>query len=135
MAAPLISVDDAIAVAQFRAALRVFLRTSEKKARRNGLTPQRYLLLLVVKGAPDRSESLAVTDIAERLQVAQSTATELVTRAEEAGLVQRSGSPKDGRVALVRLTAQGETRLSTCFRDLAEEREQLLTAVSALGDR
>jgi DNA-binding MarR family transcriptional regulator len=132
---PAISLDEAIAVAQFRATLRVFLRTTEKKARRNGLTPQRYQLLLMVKGAPDRSESLTVTDLADRLQVAQSTATELVTRAEEAGLVKRSSSPKDGRVALVRLTAAGEELLSACFRDLQEERDQLLASVAALGDR
>ena len=135
MASPAISLDEVIAVAHFRAALRVFLRTTEKKARRNGLTPQRYQLLLMVKGAPDRSESLTVTDLADRLQVAQSTATELVTRAEEAGLVQRSGSPKDGRVALVRLTGAGEELLSACFRDLQEERDQLLASVTALRDR
>ncbi|MDX6514938.1 MAG: hypothetical protein QOH73_604 [Gaiellaceae bacterium] len=135
MAPPHISVDEAIAVAEFRSSLRAFLRTTEKKARRNGLTPQRYQLLLMVKGAPDHSESLTVTDLADRLKVAQSTATELVTRAEEAGLVQRSGSPKDGRVALVRLTSAGERRLSECFRDLAEERDQLRSAVAALGDR
>ena len=132
MAAANISVDEAIAVAEFRSALRAFLRTTEKKARSNGLTPQRYQLLLMVKGAPDRSESLAVTDLAERLRVAQSTATELVTRAEEAGLVKRAGSPKDGRVALVRLTRSGEQLLARCFRDLEEERGQLTSAITAL---
>jgi DNA-binding MarR family transcriptional regulator len=130
-----ITIDDAVAVAEFRAELRVFLRTTEKKARRNGLTPQRYQLLLMVKGAPDRTESLTVTDLAERLQIAQSTATELVTRAEEAGLVQRFPSPKDGRVALVRLTDTGERRLYDCFRDLDEERKNLHNAIAALGDR
>jgi DNA-binding MarR family transcriptional regulator len=132
VAAANISVDEAIAVAEFRSALRAFLRTTEKKARRNGLTPQRYQLLLMVKGAPDRSETLTVTDLADKLQVAQSTATELVTRAEEAGLVRRAGSPKDGRVALVRLTRAGEQLLGRCFRDLEEEREQLASAIAAL---
>ena len=40
-------------VAEFRAALRGFLRTSERNARAAGLTPQRYLLLLMIKGAAD----------------------------------------------------------------------------------
>jgi DNA-binding MarR family transcriptional regulator len=128
-----IPLDEAIAVAEFRAALRTFLRLTEKKARRNGLTPQRYQLLLMVKGAPDGSETLAVTDLADRLQIAQSTATELVTRAEDAGLVQRKSSPKDGRVALVRLTPAGEDRLALCFRDLEEERGHLASAIAALG--
>jgi DNA-binding MarR family transcriptional regulator len=135
VAAAHISVDEAIAVAEFRSALRAFMHTTEEKARRSGLTPQRYQLLLMIKGAPDRSESLTVTDVADRLQVAQSTATELVTRAEEAGLVQRSGSPKDGRVALVRLTRPGERLLSSCFRDLEEERGQLSAAIAALAKR
>jgi DNA-binding MarR family transcriptional regulator len=130
-----ISVDDAIAVADFRAALRAFLRTTERKARRAGLTPQRYQLLLTIKGAPDRSESLTVTDVADRLQVAQSTATELVSRAEEAGLVQRSGSPKDGRVAVVRLTEAGDARLADCFLDLRDEREALAHAFESLDGR
>jgi len=42
-------------VAAFRAALRVFLRKSERNARKSGLTPQRYLLLLMIEGAPDGS--------------------------------------------------------------------------------
>jgi DNA-binding MarR family transcriptional regulator len=130
-----ISVDDAIAVAEFRAALRAFMRTTERKARRAGLTPQRYQLLLTIKGAPDRSESLTVTDVADRLQVAQSTATELVSRAEEAGLVHRAGSPKDGRVAVVHLTELGNQRLADCFLDLRDEREALTRAFSSLDGR
>jgi DNA-binding MarR family transcriptional regulator len=130
-----ISVDDAIAVAEFRAALRAFLRTTERKARRNGLTPQRYQLLVTIKGAPDRSESLTVTDVAGRLQVAQSTATELVSRAEEAGLVHRSGSPKDGRVAVVQLTEVGEERLAECFLGLQNERAALVRAFETLDGR
>ena len=74
-------------VADFRAALRAFLRKSERNARQSGLTPQRYLLLLMIKGAPDGSEQSTVTELAERLQLAQSTVTELVRRAEETGLV------------------------------------------------
>ena len=86
-------------VAEFRAALRGFLRTSERNARAAGLTPQRYLLLLMIKGAPDESEQSTVTELAERLQLAQSTVTELVSRAEEIGLVERERSSDDGRIA------------------------------------
>src|SRR5919109_2041930 len=106
------SVDDAVSVAEFRAALRRFLRRSERIARRSGLTPQRHLLLLMIKGAPDGSEQSTVTELAERLQLAQSTVTELVRRAEEAGLVERERSTADGRVAHLRLTREGERRLA-----------------------
>src|SRR3982750_4236170 len=103
-------VEDVIAVAEFRAALRRFLRRSERTARASGLTPQRYLLLLMIKGAPDGSEQSTVTELAERLQLAQSTVTELVSRAEEAGLVSREQSQSDARVAHLRLTDEGARR-------------------------
>ena len=96
--------SNVIEVAEFREALRRFLRRSERVARASGLTPQRHLLLLMIKGAPDGSEQSTVTELAERLQLAQSTVTELVRRAEETGLVEREQSPADGRVAHLRLT-------------------------------
>src|SRR5216110_372084 len=94
-----LSAEEVARVAEFRAALRRFLRRSERVARGSGLTPQRYLLLLMIKGAPDRSEQSTVTELADRLQLAQSTVTELVSRAEEVGLVEREPSASDGRVA------------------------------------
>jgi DNA-binding MarR family transcriptional regulator len=123
-----IAPDAAMRVAEFRSALRRFLRTSERTARACGLTPQRYLLLLMVKGAPDGSERSTVTELAERLQLAQSTVTELVSRAEEVGLIEREPSTADGRVAHLRLTEEGERRLARSFSSLAAERSQLREA-------
>src|SRR4051794_10450698 len=119
-------------VAEFRAALRKFLRRSERIARQSGLTPQRHLLLLMIKGAPDGSEKSTVTELAERLQLAQSTVTELVRRAEEAGLVEREQSSSDGRVAHLRLSAEGERRLTAAFTELDTERRQLREAFAHL---
>src|SRR5918912_1364241 len=110
-----LTAEAAMRGAEFRAALRKFLRRSERVARRAGLTPQRHLLLLMIKGAPDGSEQSTVTELAERLQLAQSTVTELVSRAEEAGLVEREQSARDGRVAHLRLTSEGERRLVRSF--------------------
>ncbi|MGH2971021.1 MAG: MarR family winged helix-turn-helix transcriptional regulator [Gaiellaceae bacterium] len=124
--------EDIVAVADFRAALRMFLRQSERIARKSGLTPQRYLLLLMIKGAPDGSTQSTVTELAKRLQLAQSTVTELVSRAEESGLVERHQSGRDGRVAYLRLTAEGERRLHHSFTSLETEREQLRDAVDHL---
>jgi DNA-binding MarR family transcriptional regulator len=129
-----VAVDDVVHVAEFRAALRQFMRRSERIARTAGLTPQRYLLLLMVKGAPDGNEQSTVTELAERLQLAQSTVTELVRRAEEAGLIERAQSPADGRVAHLRLTPEGERRLSLAFSNLASERAQLRAAFQHLED-
>jgi DNA-binding MarR family transcriptional regulator len=122
-------VDAVVAVAEFRAALRRFLRRSETVSRACGLTPQRYLLLLMIKGAADGSQRSTVTELAERLQLAQSTVTELVMRAEEIGLIARESSPMDARVAHLRLTAEGERRLRQSFTHLATERTQLRDAI------
>jgi DNA-binding MarR family transcriptional regulator len=72
------------------------LRRSEQVAREEGLTPQQYFLLLLIKGAPDGAERATVTDLAQRLQLGQSTVTELVQRAAEAGFLRRQPSADDG---------------------------------------
>jgi DNA-binding MarR family transcriptional regulator len=129
-----LTAEAAMRGAEFRAALRRFLRRSERVARASGLTPQRYLLLLMIKGAPDGSEQSTVTELAERLQLAQSTVTELVSRAEEVGLVEREQSPADGRVAHLRLTEEGERRLARSFATMAAEREQLRAVFAHLDE-
>ena len=123
---------EAMHVASFRAALRDFQHETEHVARKNGLTPQRYLLLLMVKGAADGSGQTTVTELAERLKLAQSTVTELVKRAETAGLVEREQSEADARVAHIRLTAEGERRFGQVFTGLEAERTQLRSAFAAL---
>jgi len=126
-------IDDVIAATRFRAALRALTASAERKTRRQGITSQQYQLLLVIKGAPDRSEELSVGNVAAALQVAQSTATELIARAEDRGLVQRSGSLQDGRRSMIRLTEVGEDVFGRCFRELGQERGALIAALGELG--
>lgn len=125
--------EDVVHVAAFRAALRSFLHESDRVARENGLTPQRHLLLLMIKGSPDGSERSTITELTDRMKLAQSTVTELVMRAEEAGLVEREQSDVDARVAHLRLTTEGERRLAKVFTHLDIERDQLRHAFGELG--
>ena len=127
-------IDEYVRVAQFRSALRRFLRKTERVARECGLTPQRYQLLLMIKGADGGGERSTVTELASRLQLAQSTVTELVGRAEAAGLLSREESLDDRRVGYLRLTEEGERRLAAAFRGLESERRQLLDSLVALDD-
>ena len=115
-----LTAEAAMRGAEFRAALRRFLRRSERIARSSGLTPQRYLLLLMIKGATDGSE--------------QSTVTELVRRAEEVGLVERETSSVDGRVAHLRLTEEGERRLARAVARLTGERDALRATFAQLDE-
>jgi DNA-binding MarR family transcriptional regulator len=119
-------------VAEFRKAMRRFSRRSDEVARKAGLTPQRYSLLLMIKGSSRGDEQASVGELAEALQAAQSTVTELVNRAENAGLVSRTPSDADGRVAYVRLTEKGEHVFADAFQELAEEREALRNAIEQL---
>jgi DNA-binding MarR family transcriptional regulator len=111
--------------AELRTALRRFLRRSEEVARRHQLTPRQYLLLLMIKASED-SRPATITDLVERLALTQSTITELVQRAEEAGLVARTPSPNDGRVTHLSLTGIGAERFEAAFAELGPEREDLL---------
>jgi DNA-binding MarR family transcriptional regulator len=134
MSQPTFQVEDVVAVAEFRTALRRYARRSERVARQYGLTPQRYLLLLMIKGAADGKEQSTVTELADRLQLAQSTVTELVRRAEETGLVTREQSQDDARVAHLRLTPEGNRRLMQSFTEIATERAQLRDAFAHLDE-
>lgn len=123
-------------LAQFRQALRQFLRYSERNARQAGVSPQQHQLLLTIKGMPGR-EWANVAEIAERLQVSHHAAVALVTRAQNAKLVRRERGQKDRRTVQVSLTSRGEeiihrlsalhtTELGRLSRDLVRQ----LTSIS-----
>jgi DNA-binding MarR family transcriptional regulator len=124
---------DYVAIARFRAALREFENAAEEAARAAGLTPQRYLLLLMVKGAPSGDERATVSDIAERLRVEAHTVTGAVSRVEEAGLVVREACDQDRRRTWIRLTREGERRLARVVAVLADQREELLAAFDGVA--
>ena len=116
--------------AEFRAELRRFLRRSEDCARGLGITPRQHLLLLQIGGAPGGVTT--VSDLVGTLALTQSAVTELVQRAEAAGLVERAQSPKDGRVVNLSLTRLGEEKLAAVHEALGPERVHLRGVIDAL---
>jgi DNA-binding MarR family transcriptional regulator len=122
-------VADYAPAARLRTALRHFLRESETVARAEGLTPRQYLLLLQIAGAEDGTTT--VSKLTGRLVLTQSTVTELVQRAEHAGLVTRNTAPHDARVAHLRLTPEGERRLAAVHGQLKGERARLRRLIDA----
>lgn len=109
--------------AAFRIALRRFEARSQRAVRHAGLTPRQYLLLLVISGAAD-GRPATMTRLADHLQLAQSTVTELVDRCEAAGLVTRNKA-EDGRVSVVALTPKGRRRFDRAFGEIRHERHEL----------
>jgi DNA-binding MarR family transcriptional regulator len=116
--------------AEFRAELRRFLRTSENAARAAGITPGQHLLLLQIAGCEDGVTT--VSSLVDRLALTQSAVTELVQRAEQAGLIDRTPSKEDGRVTYLSLTATGDAKLAQVYEALGGERSQLRRVVDAL---
>lgn len=102
-----ISKTDIESLAQFRYALRQFLRFSERAARQAGVSPQQHQLLMTIKGMHGRTWA-NVAEIAERLQVSHHAAVALVTRAQNLKLVKRTQGKEDRRTVQVSLTPKGE---------------------------
>lgn len=73
-----------------------------------------------------------LTDLAEQAQISKQTATALVDKLEQAGLVERTPDPTDGRARLVRLSVKGKEALP-----IARAEEQRIEAewTAHLGKR
>jgi DNA-binding MarR family transcriptional regulator len=115
--------NDYAAAARFRTALRRFMRESETASRAAGVTPQQYLLLLQVAASEDGTAT--VTELVKRLVLTQSTVTELVQRAEAAGLLERRSAAHDARVVHLSLSERGEAILDAVHGTLKGERARL----------
>lgn len=98
-------------LSEFRYQMRRFERFSEQAAQGEGITPLQYLLLLHVKGYPDR-EWATIGELAERLQSQHHGVVALVSRCEALDLVQRKISDTDRRQVEVHLLKAGEQVLS-----------------------
>ena len=121
---------DAAKAAALRTTLRAFSRDSEAITRRHGLSPRQYELLVMIKA--DEAGRSTVSALVDLLHLTQSTVTELVQRAEDAGLLRRRQSADDGRVVHLSLTEDGDRRVSSAIADLGPERARLIDALRAL---
>lgn len=126
------AIEQIVQIATFRSELRTFLRHSEQVGRRWQLTPQRFLLLLTIKGAPDRTGRLSLTEIADRLSLSRNTITELCSRAEEAGLVRRDEAEEDRRLVYLELTEEAERRLYGALNEMDRHRGEIAQAFDEL---
>ena len=94
----------------------------------------------------DRHGPLTPSELALRERIQRPTVTRIVARLEEAGLVQRTRDPQDGRSSLVALTpagrallARGRTRkdayLARRLRELDGEERATLQRAAAILER
>jgi DNA-binding MarR family transcriptional regulator len=69
-------------------------------------------------------DGMTNAELAEELDVRPSSVTALVDRLEQQGMVSREPSPTDGRVTLIRLTAEGKDRVA----QRSDEQEKMMSA-------
>lgn len=93
-------------LAEFRYALRHYLRFSKNAVETAGITLQQHQALLFIIGYPGR-EHITISELAERLQIRHHSAVGLVDRLEEQGLVERIPNEQDRRQVFIGLTEKG----------------------------
>lgn len=124
--------------ADLRIALRRFTHADDQAARSAGLTPKRYQLLLLV-GSSESTPSerrLTVSGAAEKLGISLSAAAELASRAEQAGLLERTPAADDARVTTLFLTDEGTRRMLAAYDGAVSHEGAMVDALRrAAGDR
>lgn len=137
-ATDVLSDADYVALAELRHALRRFTTFSEGAAKAAGLPPQQHQALLAIRGWP-QDQALTVGALAERLLIAPHTATELVGRLVESGLVEREADPGDRRRQVLKLTEKSEAILAHLskvhLREIRDMAPRLMDVLKALGAR
>jgi DNA-binding MarR family transcriptional regulator len=113
---------------RFRTELRRFLRWSEEQAEVEGLTPAQHQLLLAVRGSDD-PRGATIKEIADALFLRHHTTTELVDRAEAAGLLRRARDDNDHRVVRLHITRAGAGKLARLSRQHLDELKQLRSGI------
>jgi DNA-binding MarR family transcriptional regulator len=96
-----------------------------------GLRQSEFWLLATLKKAEYESAyGIRVSDLAERLDVATPTATQMVIRLEKAGYVKRQRSTQDKRTVLLVLTEKGSGYMENAHKQFVRRFE---AAVKFLG--
>ncbi len=121
------------AISDLRYRLRRFLRFSEDAAREAGITVLQYQLLLHTQGFAGRDWA-TVSELAERLQAQPHGVVPLVSRCEEAGLVQRRTSTVDRRQVEIHLLPKGRDYLEMLATQHQDQLAELAAAVKAASD-
>jgi DNA-binding MarR family transcriptional regulator len=121
-------------LAQLRFLIRHFLQEGDGTARKAGLEPQQYLMLLTIRGLPE-GERPTVRTLAERLALRHHSAVELIDRLAMHGFVKRSRDLEDRRQVHVALTPKGEKTLERVVEQrISELRTTGKELVKAIGE-
>ncbi|MGG6196344.1 MarR family winged helix-turn-helix transcriptional regulator [Pantoea allii] len=132
MSQPKMKDADYALLANFRATLRTFIAFSESQARSVGLTPQQHQALLTIRGSG--AATATVGYVAGRLILKPHSASGLISRLEEAGLITREADAADQRRMALKLTPQAEGLLEALSLAHIEELKTLKPLLVNLVD-
>ena len=99
-----------MATTSVAAHLRVVVARTARRLRQEAgtdLSPSQTAALATI----ERHGPLTPSELAARERIQRPTATRVIARLEEAGLVERTADPADGRSSLVSLSAEGRALL------------------------
>jgi DNA-binding MarR family transcriptional regulator len=99
-----------MATTSVAAHLRVVVARTARRLRQEAgtdLSPSQTAALATI----ERHGPLTPSELATRERIQRPTATRVIARLEEAGLVERTADPTDGRSSLVSLTGEGRALL------------------------
>lgn len=85
---------------------------------------KRILIILLEVG------SLTQRELTTRLGVQPGSASEVIAKLENAGLIQRSVSPSDRRTAIIRLTPEGEHLAKDAAEDRLRRHEEMFSCLT-----
>jgi len=94
---------------------------------KEGISHPQYKLLAVLQ---DQGPS-SVGVIGARIGYAQSSVSELASRMEKVGLLQKTRSPEDGRVVWMAITEEGRSLLHQCRKHLRAAYQRLFADAGA----
>jgi len=127
-----ITTRDYRALAELRYRIREFVHEGDAAARRCGLEPQHYQMLLAVRGMPASAEA-TIGSLAQRLALKHNSTVELIGRMERRGYVRRVHGRGDRRRVHVELRGRGQHLLERVARQrLTELRARGSALVAAL---
>jgi DNA-binding MarR family transcriptional regulator len=115
-----VATSDYRALAALRYRIRLFLSEGDVAARREGLEPQQYLLLLAVLGLPEGTKA-TIQALAKRLMLKHNSTVELIDRLETHGYLRRSQSREDRRCVLVKVLPRGKQLVERVARERLTE--------------
>ncbi len=110
--------------------LRLAIARTNRRMRQEGggsLPPSQHSALVSV----ERFGPLTPSELAAHERIQRPTATRVIAKLEEAGVVQRTADPDDGRSALIALTPAGQDLLSRVRHAKDAYLEQRLETLSS----